>query len=240
MNVVWWSAGVSSTIAAMMVTNAIMIYIEIDDHHPDNERFAADVEQWLGRKIVRIRNDRYRCVDHAIRLAGTSRWVNGPSGAACTSRLKRAVRKKWELDNPGEHTYVWGYDCSEKHRAERIVETVEGKHLFPLIEEGITKEMAHGILRKLGIARPAMYELGYPNNNCIGCIKGGMAYWNKIRVDFPEVFKLRANMERIVGYSCLNGIFLDELDPERGRGLSPVVEECGVLCGLWIDNARNE
>ncbi len=37
-----------------------------------------------------------------------------------------------------------------------------------------------------------MYDLGYPNNNCIGCVKGGMGYWNKIRKDFPEVFQKRA------------------------------------------------
>ena len=32
-----------------------------------------------------------------------------------------------------------------------------------------------------------MYDLGYPNNNCIGCIKGGMGYWNRIRKDFPDI-----------------------------------------------------
>lgn len=31
-----------------------------------------------------------------------------------------------------------------------------------------------------------MYDLGYANNNCIGCVKGGIGYWNKIRIDFPE------------------------------------------------------
>lgn len=58
-----------------------------------------------------------------------------------------------------------------------------------------------------------MYDLGYPNNNCVGCVKGGMGYWNKIRVDFPEVFERRARQEREIGHSCIKGVFLDELDP---------------------------
>ena len=62
-----------------------------------------------------------------------------------------------------------------------------------------------------------MYDLGYPNNNCIGCIKGGMGYWNKIRTDFPDVFEHRAKLEKELGFSILkdshgNPVFLDELE----------------------------
>jgi hypothetical protein len=55
------------------------------------------------------------------------------------------------------------------------------------------------MLWKAGIEIPAMYKMGYNNNNCIGCVKGGMGYWNKIRKDFPEVFNRMAVIEREVG-----------------------------------------
>lgn len=84
----------------------------------------------------------------------------------------------------------------------------------------------------LGIRRPIMYDLGYPNNNCIGCIKGGMGYWNKIRVDFPEVFEKRAKLERELGCSCINGLYLDELEPGRGRMDMEIFPECGIMCYL--------
>jgi len=106
----------------------------------------------------------------------------------------------------------------------------EEKHLFPLIDAGICKAEAHGILASHGIARPKMYDLGYPNNNCVGCVKGGMGYWNKIRVDFPPVFLERSIMERTVGASCINGVYLDELDPDRGRDCKLILPECGVMC----------
>lgn len=83
-----------------------------------------------------------------------------------------------------------------------------------------------------GIARPTMYEPGYHNNNCVGCVKGGMGYWNKIQHDFPQVFARRAMLEHQVGASCIGGVFWDELDPERGRHEPPVVDDCGIMCEL--------
>ena len=102
---------------------------------------------------------------------------------------------------------------------------------FPLIDNKINKQDCYRYVRDtLGIELPAMYRLGYGNNNCIGCVKGGMGYWNKIRVDFPEVFALRARLEREVGASCINGCYLDELPPNTGKRNPPICEECGVFC----------
>jgi hypothetical protein len=70
---------------------------------------------------------------------------------------------------------------------------------------------------KSGIALPEMYLFGYNNNNCIGCVKGGAGYWNKIRRDFPEQFNRMAKLERAIGSTCIKGTYLDELNPKAGR-----------------------
>lgn len=88
------------------------------------------------------------------------------------------------------------------------------------------------------LKRPIMYDLGYTNNNCIGCVKGGMYYWNKIRKDFPEVFEKRAKIEREIGHSCIKGVYLDELDPSRGRKQDEISEDCGIACELKWDDIR--
>lgn len=44
-------------------------------------------------------------------------------------------------------------------------------------------------------------------------------------MDFPEVFADRVRMERELGASCINGVFLDELEPGRGRELKVVEAE---------------
>lgn len=100
-----------------------------------------------------------------------------------------------------------------------------------------------GILLKAGIEIPVMYKMGYSNNNCIGCVKGGISYWNKIRKDFPETFQRMAQIERIVGATCLkdrNGrIWLDELNPQRGDEIEKIISECSIICQIEFANIED-
>lgn len=65
-----------------------------------------------------------------------------------------------------------------------------------------------------------------------------MGYWNKIRKDFPDVFKRRAEMERIVGFPILRDVWLDELDPMAGRDVTEPDIECGIFCSGYPDVLR--
>lgn len=229
LTVSWFSAGGSSAVATKLMIDKIdrIFYLHIDDQHPDTMRFVKDCEQWFGKQ-VEILQSPYKSVENACRGMA---YVNGVHGAPCTKLLKRRVRMEWEKLQTEELTYVWGMDLDEKNRADRLYQTMPNQeHLFPLIDAKLSKTEVHQILNASGIKRPTMYDLGYSNNNCIGCVKGGMGYWNHIRVDFPEVFKARAEMERIIGGTCIKGVYLDELDPERGRHEKPILEDCGILC----------
>ncbi len=227
----WFSAGVCSAVATKIAIDnhgcTEVYYNDIEDHHPDNKRFLADCEKWFGLKI-NILTSPYKNVDNVIK---SSRFISSPYGAACSRILKRRVRKEWEQKQTDKLCYVWGMDSREKKRAKRLVESMpEQEHMFPLIEHGIFKEWAHWILLKNhGIEIPVMYDLGFPNNNCIGCVMGKKGYWNLIKKLFPEVFKLRAETERLIGHSCMNGIFLDELPEDTGR-CDPIVPECDLFC----------
>lgn len=227
----WFSGGVSSFVATYLVRDKVdeIFYIDIEDQHSDTMRFLHDCEKALN-KPIQILKSNYGCVNNVIKQF---RFINSPYGAKCTQILKKRVRQEWEAQQNCKLTYVWGYDCNEKHRAERLQQTMtDYNHIFPLLENNLTKEEAHGILENLGIKRPAMYDMGYRNNNCIGCVKGGMGYWNKIRKDFPEVFEKRAKLEREIGASCIKGVYLDELEPNRGRIEDEVMGECGIMCEL--------
>lgn len=237
LKVCWISAGVSSFIAGYLAKDVDkFIYIDVENQHPDSIRFIKDCEKVLDRKIE-VLSSRYRSVQNVI---STFRTTNTPYGAKCTEILKKRVRKEWEYEHRDyEITYIWGFDCNEQHRADNLKETMSDfQHEFPLIDNGLTKADAHGILATLGIKRPAMYDLGYKNNNCIGCVKGGMGYWNKIRIDFPDVFQRMAALEREVGQSCINGVYLDELEPNRGRFEDEVMEECSIMCYLILTEAE--
>ena len=236
MKVVWLSAGVSSFIAGYVIRGTVdkWIYIDVKDQHPDSIRFIKDCEKVLGTKVEILQSDKYEDVADVVRK---HKFINSPHGAPCTGLLKKAVRKKWECQQYANGVsnlcYVWGMDANEARRVEGIRRNFpEFEHEFPLVDRGLTKDDCHALLERLGIKRPVMYDLGYSNNNCIGCVKGGMGYWNKIRRDFPEVFKKRAELERIVGYSILKECYLDELDPNRGNMKTEIMPECGVMCYL--------
>lgn len=230
--VCWLSAGVSSFMAGYLAGDIDeWIYIDIADQHPDSMRFINDIEKIIGKKVTVLKSEKFGCVEDVIRKY---RYINSPYGAPCTGMLKKAVRKKWENEHKEYNlTYVWGMDIEERHRAEAIVKSFpEFQHEFPLIEKGLFKQDCHAIADRMGLKRPIMYDLGYQNNNCVGCVKGGMGYWNKIRKDFPDVFESRAKLEREIGHSCINGCFLDELDPNRGKIEDEISTDCGIMCYL--------
>ena len=213
------------------------IYIDIADQHPDSMRFIKDCEKAIGKEIKILKSREYRSVEDCVRVYGSFKHIKG--FAPCTNWLKKRVRKEWEEQHKDyEITYVWGFDLNEKVRAERTIEAnPQAQHEFPLIDRGLSKEEVHGLFeRTFDFARPKMYDLGYPNNNCIGCVKGGMGYWNKIRVDFPQVFESRAKLEREVKHSILKDkagqVYLDELAPDRGNMNTEIFPDCGIMCYL--------
>ena len=239
MKVSWFSAGVSSAVATKLANPDVIIYNHIDDQHPDTMRFLKDCEIWFGKKILITQNP-YRNVETACRMA---KAITMRHFAPCTKFLKIRERKLWEMANPGRHTYVWGFDREETARMEdRVADMPDFDHEFPL--KDLSKEDCHGIIKAAGIKRPAMYDLGFPNNNCIGCVRAdSKGYWNLIRKIYPEVFASRARLERLIGYSIIKHkrkkktypVFLDELDPNAGRGMKIILEECGAACQISHD-----
>lgn len=234
LKVCWISAGVSSFLAGYLAGYVDeFIYIDIENQHPDSMRFIKDCEKALGKPIQTLKSN-YGSTQNVIKQF---RFINGIHGAKCTEILKKRVRKEWEYEHREyDITYVWGFDFKEKNRADRLLETMPNfNHEFPLIDKMLSKQDVHGMFERLfDFPRPKMYDLGYSNNNCIGCVKGGMGYWNKIRVDFPEVFDRMAKLEREVGHSCINGVYLDELEPDRGRMEDEIMPDCSIMCHLAI------
>lgn len=166
-------------------------------------------------------------------MARRTGFINGPGGARCTQELKSKVRKK--IQKGGYDFQVFGFEYKKKeiNRAVRFKQqNPKVRAIFPLIDKKLTKENCAAILIKSGIELPAMYRLGYKNNNCVGCLVGGGGYWNKIRNDFPETFLKMAQIEREIEGSCLNGIYLDELDPNFGRKQKHVAPECDSFCEI--------
>lgn len=232
--IAWWSGGVTSAVATKLklidgLGDDVQIYFcETNQHHPDNERFRRDCEKWYGQKIHVLTNMKWQSVERVLEHG----YINGPSGAYCTKLLKKDVRVALEKFVDFDfQVFGFEYEPKQVKRAERFMEQYPSSRAeFPLIGNRINKKRAMEMLLEEGIELPAMYRLGYSNANCVGCVKGGMGYWNKIRLDFPDIFKRTAELERKAGHTCIKGKYLDELDPEAGRFDSIELPECGIYC----------
>jgi hypothetical protein len=248
---VWFSCGAASAVAARIAVkewpDCEVVYCDTSKHeHPDNKRFKADVEHWIGRPIKSLRSDKYEDIFDVFERTG---WLVGPKGARCTTELKKKVREAYQ--RPGD-LHVFGLTADEQTRIDKF----ESRHpdldcAWVLAEAGINKTDCYDIIRRAGIELPAMYRLGFNNNNCIGCVKGSVGYWNRIRQHFPDAFDRMAKLERRLGVAiCRRGggarerVYLDELDPNEGRHDPPQLMSCGLLCygtgqdliGRWTDD----
>ena len=247
MTIAWFSCGATSAVACKfalsMYNDVRIVYIETGSGHPDNGRFINDCERWFGHRIETIKSADYINVEDVLLRR---KYINGAHGAACTMLLKKQVRYKFEDEVKDWDGQVWGFDFCQReiNRAIRFrQQNPRTKPLFPLIERMITKQDALGMLQRAGIEIPLMYRLGYNNNNCIGCVKGGIGYWNKIRHDFPKVFQRMAEIERKIGATCLKDerghIWLDELDPKRGDPVQAITPDCSLFCAVEFANIED-
>lgn len=239
--VVWFSCGAASAAAAKLAVDkygkdrVVVVYCDTSaSEHPDNLRFLADVEQWLGIKVVRLSSIDYTTIDDVFEK---TKYMAGIQGARCTLELKKKPRQAFQdLDD----VHVFGFTADETKRiADFEQRNPELKLEWILRDAGYDKQDCYTLLMNAGIALPMMYLLGYRNNNCPGCVKAtSPAYWAKVRRDFPEVFARRAKQSKLLNVRLTRykgkRIFLDELPPDSEIDLTRYKEEhisCGPECG---------
>lgn len=238
--IVWFSCGAPSAVAAQLTLIHYGDRFEVvvancdtrPSEHPDNYRFSQEVEQWLKCKIVYLRNDDFDTVDDVFEK---TRYMSGIAGARCTTELKKVPRLKFA--NPDD-IHVFGYTTEEIGRAKRFQERNPELRLMWILQDyGYTKQLCLNTLQWAGIKLPEMYQLGFDNNNCPGCVKASSPwYWSMIRKHFPETFKRRCEQSRKLGVRLVEishhkRIFLDEL-PDREfkkRGKKENIS-CGPDC----------
>lgn len=237
--VAWWSAGITSAVACKMALNLYdnleLYYADTGSAHEDNLRFKAQCEKWYGKKIHTIKSDKFTS---AFDVCKKRKAFVVNLNAPCTYELKKVPRFKLE-DTENIANQVFGFEWSkhELTRSKRFLEQYPYTNpLYPLQEKQLTKANCRKILEDTGIDIPVMYSLGFHNNNCIGCVKGGKGYWNKIREHFPSTFWDFAKLEREIGYSIIKDCYLDELNPGDGYYPNEIEPECDMFCALEAMN----
>lgn len=236
---VWFSNGAASAVAAKKTIekygsthNILIVNSPVKEEHPDNLRFKADVEKWLGYPILEAKSAEFPSAS-IIDVFDKRKYVSGVKGAPCTKFLKKQARYEFERQNK-IHWHVLGFTVEEWKRQKKFNEFERENTIPVLINELLTKPDCFKILKKAGIELPLIYSLGFPNANCIGCVKSSSpTYWNLVRSAFPEVFEQRAEQSKRIGCKLVKRkgkrIFLDELlATDKGGKIKSY--ECGIFC----------
>lgn len=239
---VWFSCGAASAVALKKTVERYgnlcrvrAVNNPVQEEDEDNRRFLADVSAWVGIEIEDARNSKYPNAS-AEEVWDRRGAMSFPRGAPCTQHLKREARQQWEaINKPDWH--VLGYGAEETDR-DHMFRLTERANLLPiLIDAHLTRQDCYDLTVRAGLTPPRIYELGYPNANCIGCVKAtSPTYWNHVRKVHPDVFANRAAQSRRLGARLARvkneRIYLDELSPDaKGLPLKSLkAPECGLFC----------
>jgi len=243
--IIWYSDGAASTVAGMLTLknnpSAIPVYTATNSEHTDNVRYRKEVEDKLfHKKVLVLQSKKYKDIWDVFEKTG---WLVGPNGARCTTELKKKLRQKFQRV---DDVHVFGYTADSRDAKRALKFKRNNFELivkFPLIDRGLTKSDCLEIVRQQGIEIPEMYKLGYPNNNCIGCVKAGQRYWARIRRTHPDVFERMSKVERKLNVAInkkeIDGerikVFLDELPEEIDITEPEQSVSCGLFCGQYLD-----
>jgi len=202
---VWFSCGAASAVAAKKTIekygdthNVLIVNNPVVNEHHDNLRFLKDCEKWFGQEVISATNKNYPSCDIKD-VFDRRKYISGVAGAPCTQQLKKEARYQFE-DNNKIDWHVLGFTSDEKGRSDRFIKSEKDNLIPVLIDLDLDKGKCFDIIMDAGIELPEIYKLGFPNANCIGCVKSqSPTYWNLVRDKFPEIFADRAEQSRRIG-----------------------------------------
>lgn len=233
--VAWFSCGAASAVATKLSQPDVIAYCETGSEHPDNKRFMEDCKPWLSNRldITILQNPKYA---DTWAVWEKRRWLAGIKGASCTGELKVAPRLEFQRD---DDIHIFGYtaDRADVARAEGMAEYwPDLKTEFPLIERGLTKAACLAMIERAGIKPPLTYAQGFPNANCLPCVKAtSPSYWSLVRHHYPEQFDRMVKLSRDlnVRLARVDGerVFIDEIPADHPM-TEATAPDCDFLCSL--------
>lgn len=228
-----FSCGAASAVATKMSSPDEIWYAATGSEDEDNERFLRDCELWFGMTVRVLKSDKY--ID-TWEVWEEKRYLAGVAGAPCTSALKIGPQLAHQRT---DDINIFGYtaDSNDIRRARAMGENWPKLITeFPLIERGLNKAACLALLKSAGISPPRVYAMGYPNANCIPCVKATSPdYWALVRKCHQKEFDRMQDLEKRLGATLVrikgNRVQLSEL-PKEWPIMEPQAPACDFLCGL--------
>lgn len=233
----WYSCGAASAVATKLIQSDVIAYCETGAEDEDNQRFMRDCARWFGQPITHLRNPDYL---DTWAVWEKRRFLSGVAGAPCTGELKVSPRLAFQKP---DDVHVFGYtaDAADVKRAKTLRENWPELNVeTPLIDRGLTKAACLAMIHGAGINPPRVYAMGFPNANCIPCVKATSPdYWALVRLCFPAEFERMVKLSRELGVRLTRikneRIFIDEI-PQNWPVTEAIAPECDFLCSLATED----
>lgn len=202
--VVSFSGGVCSWFAARRTvdkygpTNVTLLFADTKMEDEDLYRFLGDAEKDLGVPVTKVADGR-----NPWQVFFDNRFMGNSQVDLCSRILKRELIDKWHASHcdPADTTIVIGLGPGEDNRLERFRAIMNAKGwqvVAPAMDPPhLTKDEMIQALLDRGIAPPALYEEGFPHNNCGGfCVKMGIKQARHLLLKRPETYAYHEYMEQ--------------------------------------------
>ncbi|MDE2103571.1 MAG: hypothetical protein KGL39_40400 [Patescibacteria group bacterium] len=194
----------------------IFLFHDTKEEDEDTYRFLHEMAARLNHPITERSDGR-----SVTELAHDHNALPNNMMAFCSHELKIEPGNRFmeELKQSGanEIIKVFGFSANESERVQRM--TAMGWKMgftprFPLIEENVTKQdCADWCSCTMGVVVPRMYSWS-DHANCVGCVRGGKAYWLAVKDNVPEVFAQRKAMEAEFGATFNRRYSLIQIEKE--------------------------
>ncbi len=214
--IVGFSGGVTSAwcaswaLAQYLKSEVIFLFHDTKEEHPDTYRFIREMAIALDHPVTNFSDGR-----SVVEVFEDQNAIANNRMAFCSRILKAEQRDKYfkQLKKEGvdEIINVVGFSAIETERVQRASARAEAsgyKIRFPLIENRLSKQdCADWCRNNMGVVPSAMYRWS-EHANCVGCVRGGKAYWLKVKENEPEIFEQRAKLEEEFGHTILKDMSL--------------------------------
>ena len=211
--VVGFSGGVTSAWCAGWALRTfpseevVLLWHDTKEEDPDTYRFLREMAARLDHPITE-RSDG-RSVTELFRDEG---MLGNNQNTMCSRILKaeqgsRFVRELREAGH-ADIVKVIGYSDREPQRVTRMVGRCATEGItprFPIIEERVTKQECATWCECVMGVRPSSQYINFEHANCMGCVKGGLAYWMKTHEVYPDVYAQRSELEVEFGHTIIRG-----------------------------------